>query len=653
MARHLAPSDKKKISMPSLRLPQLPKLIPNGKQHRDKRRYERAFTVQDMLLLLGATILFILGILFSLPGWAELTLLGLAALAAVFPILIAQIHRILRRKWPDEDLLVLLAILAAFCIGEAVGGAIAAILYRLGQILEAYALAGAESSMDLLREKLPEKAKLESGKETVNTVPEAAEPGDIVCVEPGEIIPLDGVILSGSSEIDRTPLTGDEQTQKCSVGDPVYAGTVNCTAPIRVRVTRLFSESAAADILREVEGAARYETLPERLVARFSGYFGVICGILALLLAVIPPLFSGEWLVWLRRATVFLLVASPSTAVISIPLACLGAELSAAAQGILSKGNDCFEVLARVKTMIFGKTGTITEGRYTITEVFPRGVSASDLLSVAAAAESFSRHPIGAALRRAAGWTPEVAEGVMEVEEIPGRGISAFIEGRHVYVGNAALLQEHGIPYAVPNRAGAAIHVAVENHYWGHIMVNDRPREGAFDALEALRIQGVDQLVMLTGDVLSVSRPLASSLGFDMMRPELDMEGKLSAVEYLLSGKGTGTSLAFVGDGINDAPLLERADIGLSVDALHSLSDADAADILLLGEELDLLPKAMHIARALRRILWENLGILLGVKLALMILAVCGVMPLSIAAVCSTVSVALALLNALRAFGLD
>ena len=356
---------------------------------------------------------------------------------------------------------------------------------------------------------------------------------------------------------------------------------------------------------------------------------------------------------WLRCGVIFLLIASPSTLAVSIPLACLGGELSAVLNGILSKGHDCFEVLARVKTMVFGKTGTITEGRFAISGIYTTGVSKEDLLSVAAAAESFSRHPVALLLKGAAGWTPEIAEGVMEVQDVPGRGVSAFIEGRHVYVGNAALLQEHGISYSVPTRAGTAIHVAVENRYWGHILLSDKTRDGAFDALESLRSMGVDQLVMLTGDVLSTSRPLASSLGFDLLRTEMSPEAKVSAIDYLISGKGKGTSVGFVGDGVNDVPMLEAADVGIAIDALHAWSEADAADILLLDDKIELLPAAMHISRSLRLILWENLGALLGVKLILLLLAMAGLLSIPAAAAVTTLSSALALLNSLRAFGLE
>lgn len=659
MARHYAPSDKKKNNkldlkwrLPSFRFSTLPKLLETKKRPLPKKSYPRVFSVGEMLLLLGATLLFIISIIFRFPPLIETALLALSAALALLPPLFQNVLKIFSRRMPDEDILIAIGVIAAFCIGERVGGAIAAVLYRLAQILEAYAVERGEAGMDLVRDRLPEKARVAFGSQTQELMPEIVEPGQEVLVESGEMIPLDGVILSGVTEVDRSALTGDASPVTCGVGDEVFSGSVNCGGPIRVKVTRSFADSAAASLLHDVETSAKYMTTPERLTEKISALLGPVIGVLAVLLAVIPPLLGGSWIRWIRCAVLFLLTASPSALAISIPLSCFGAEMSGILHGILSKGHDCFEVLASVKSMVFGKTGTITEGRFEITGIDANGVRQEDLVAVAAAAESYSHHPIAMLLKHAAGWTPSVADGVMEVQEIPGRGISAFIEGRHVYVGNAALLQEHGISYTVPARAGAAIHVAVENRYWGHILISDKTREGAFDALEALRSQGVDQLVMLTGDVPSSSRQLASSLGFDLLRTELSTEAKVSAIQYLISGKGKGTSVGFVGDGINDAPMLECADVGLAIDALHAWNEADAADILLLDDDIESLPRAMRIARSLRRILWENFGVLLGMKLLVLLLALCSVIPVGLAALLLTASSALSLLNSLRAFGL-
>ena len=652
MARHFAPTKIISIALPELKLPQLPKLFKKKKRRVHKIRYERAFTMQEMYLMLASTLLFILGILLPLGDVFELVTLALSALVALFPLLAGILQRFLDRKLPNEDLLAVVAVVLAFCIGESISGAIAAILFRLAQILEAYAQTRGEATLEERNIALPTKAVVETEAGNREMLPEMVPVGSVILVAPGETIPLDGTILEGSATIDLSPLTGVESTVKRSAGECVFSGTIDRGGPLRIRVDREFSDSAETALLREIESAARYQTLQERLTDRISAYCVPVIGCIALCLGLLPPIFTGEWVRWLRIAVLFLLLASPSALAISIPLACLGAEMSGVRQGILSKGHDCFEVLARTKTMVFGKTGTITEGDYSISGVFPNGVRDEDLLSVAAAAESYSHHPIAAMLKKAAGWTPEVADGVMEVEEIPSRGVSAFIEGRHVYVGNAALLRDHDVPFKVPTRSGAAIHVAVENRYWGHILVTDKTREGAFDALEALRSQGVDQMVLLTGDVLSASRALASSLGFDLMRPELTTEGKVSTIDYLIDSNGRNSSVAFIGDGINDAPMLEHADVGIAVDALDAWNEAESADILILANELELLPETMRIARGLRLILWEDFCGLLGVKLLLLILALTTSIPIALAMVISTVFTALALFNALRAFGL-
>ena len=318
--------------------------------------------------------------------------------------------------------------------------------------------------------------------------------------------------------------------------------------------------------------------------------------------------------------------------------------------GILLKSKTVLEKLSHTKTLIFGKTGTITDGNYTISDVVANRVKEKDLLAVAAAAESSSRHPIALAIKQAAGWTAEDSEKVLEIEEIPGRGVTAFIDGKHVYVGNAALLEEHGIWFQVPSRSGAAVHVAVENEYWGHILLADKIREGAFDAIEELRSEGVDDIVMLTGDVRSVTAPLARSLNFDMVKTELSTEDKLSAVSFLRKGLGKGESLAYVGDGFHDSALFESADVGIALDAMGMNESTSAASVLLIDEDILRVPDALRIAVRSDRIIKENLILAAAVKLVLLVLALCGVLPILTASIVDTLASCLVSLNALRCF---
>ncbi len=653
MARHFAPSKKKKVKLPSLHVPTLPKLMERDRKSRDSRRFDREFSVRDMFFVILATILFMVGLMLQRSPAISTLLFALAAGLALISPLFRVLQSIFIRKMPDEDMLVILAVVLAFCIGEGMAATIAAILYHLMQILEGYIQNRGDAALDLVRDRLPDKAMLVIGGETHEVMPETVDPGQIIRVLPGETLPLDGKIVSGVTELDQSALTGNSNGRRCGVGDEVFSGSVNRGDVIDVEVSRPFSDGAFAYLLRNVEESSRYETTPERLTKKISVWLAPCLAGLALMIILIPSLITGNWARYLRIGVLFLLLSSPSSLVISISTACSGAELSAILHGILSKGHDCFEILSQVKTMVFGKTGTITEGYFEITEVYANGISKEDLVDVAAAAESFSNHPIAQLLKAAANWNPQIGENVMKVEEIPGRGVSAFLEGRHVYVGNASLMQDHGIRYKVPSHSGAAVHVAVENRYWGHILVSDKTREGAFDALEALRSEGVKQLVMLTGDVMSASRPLASSLGFDLMRTELGPKEKVSAIQYLISGQGRGCSVGFVGDGINDAPMLQAADVGITINALQAWREAEDADILLMDSKIELLPMAMRISRVLRRIIWENFGLLAASKLVLLLLGLFGVVSIPAAAALSTFFSAVALLNSFRAFGLE
>lgn len=650
MAKHLAASGKqKRQERQDKRLQALPKLtdIRPGKR---KKNYDREFTIPRIVPVLIAATLFLVGNLLRVPLWIKVVIFGLAALVAGFELFKRSLVTALNGKLPDEDLLILLAAVLAFCIEEYSAAALAVILYRAAELVQAYVLARSDRAIDQLRSILPETARVEAEYGPVDTVPEAVQIGDILQVGPGEVIPLDGVVLEGISAVDCSPLTGGTESRAITAGSEVHSGCLNLNAPIRIEVKRSFEDSAAAMLVTSFSVAGKHASRTEKRLNKYAAYYTPALFILSLVVGILPAIFNGNWNAGLHRAVVLLLISSPSAVLISVPLAYVGALVCSARNGILVAGKNRVEKLSRVGTMVFGKTGTLTEGIYTVTDVFPDGVSERALLSVAAAAESHSRHPIARALKQAAGWTGEMGEGVMQVEEIPGRGVSAFIEGKHVYVGNAALLDEHGIWYRVPTRAGAAIHVAVENRYWGHVLVSDKIRDGAFDALEDLRAQGVENMVMLTGDVLSVTRPIASSLSFDMVKAELTPEGKLSAIDYLLRGKGERSTLAYVGDGINDEEMFDRADLGIAINALENLESLEDADIAVLDGDISALPKARKIATAAHWIALQNIILVCAVKLILLVLGIAGILPISLTAVLDMAAAVLATLNALRSF---
>lgn len=423
------------------------------------------------------------------------------------------------------------------------------------------------------------------------------------------------------------------------------SGSINLTRTIRIKVTRKFKDSTVRRLCDIAANTADVRSGQERFTARFARIYTPAAVIFALVIAVLPPLFGGEWVKWMGRALTVLVLSSPCVMAVSVPLAYSAGIRRAACSGMYAKAAQDIESFTKTDTIVFDKTGTVTEGRFAVTEVFPESMSEQELLNIAATAESCSRHPIARSLREAGNVKPSDGE-VLEIEDISGRGVSAFIDGHHVYVGNAALLEEHGINFSVPSRPGAAIHVAVDNVYAGHIMIADRIKDGAFDALEELRAQGVKSLVMLTGDVRSAAKTVASSLNFDMVKAELTLDGKITAVEYMLSKKATGACLAFVGDGVGDAPVMTHADIGIALGAVNEYSAIDAADVVLMDEDIRALPEARSLCRSVTDTAGQNILLSLAAKAILVVLGVFGVINIWIAALAELCVLAAAIANA-------
>lgn len=581
-------------------------------------------------------------------GWMKCVAFLIPFVIAGFAILMDAIDKLIDRKYFEAEQITLIAAIVVFAIGFYTEAVLLLILFRVVRLLETFVSERCGAALKALPEIKPDTANVETAEGVLNVEPDYVNVGDIIQIPAGERIPLDGIIVEGVTTVDTSAISGQARPWDVAAGYKVYSGCTNVTAPIRVRVTKSFEQSTAARLVRMSEKAAQFRSSQESFIRKFISVYTPSMLALALVLAVVVPMFNAEWLEMLRRAVIVLICACPSAAVISVSLAYIKSIGAAAKLGIFVKGEDCIESMAMAETMVFDKTGTITEGRYVITDVFPVNMTERELLTTAASAEVFSRHPIAYALREAVGIRNAKDMKVTQVEEIPGRGVSAIVGDELVYVGNTALLEEHGISCELPSRSGAAIHVAVDGKYCGHILVADRIRSGAFDSLESLRVQGIKKMVLLTGDVLSVARPLASKLNFDMLRAELKPEDKLSALAYLMSNKGSKSSVAFVGDGYNDRALMERVDVGIAMGALGSEAAFMSADVLVMDRDIRKLPKAIGISKLASHISLENIAAGICVNLAAAVLGAAGILSVTAAViVCFAVSAAV-LVNTLR-----
>jgi len=610
--------------------------------------HEHEAGLKDLIMVVAAAVLFVAAFFLPTNGVVRMLTFLIPYLIVGAGVLKEAAEKLMHGELLEEDFLMSIASIGAFCIGEHPEGVMVMLLYRIGELFEAYALGKSRKSIAELMDIRPDKANVETEAGIISMAPEKVEVGSVMLVSPGERIALDGEIIDGMTSIDTSALTGESMPEVYSVGSKVLSGCINISSPIRVRVTSGYSESTVSRVLELVEGATANKSRHESFITRFSRVYTPIVVLIALVLAIIPPIFAGGWAEWIRRALIFLVVSCPCALVISVPLSYFGGIGSASSYGILVKGSNYLETLANTDIMVFDKTGTITEGKISVSDVFAEGVSDNELLDYAATAERYSNHPIAQALKMVGHDIGGDSDNVMQVEEIPGRGVSAFVNGKHVLVGNAALLSERGVSYKTPRRSGAAVHVAVDKKYIGHILVSDKVKEGAFDAIEAIRHEGVNNFVMLTGDVLSVARPIASALNFDMVKAELLPNGKVSAVEYLLATKQDKSMLAFVGDGVNDAPVLARADVGIAMGALGSDAAIEAADIVLMDDDIRKLPIAIKIAKRTVEIVKQNIAFSLAVKLLIMILGVFGKVPIGVAVFGDVGVLIIAILNALR-----
>ena len=553
----------------------------------------------------------------------------------------------------DENFLMALATVGAFCTGffgegEYPEAVFVMLFYQVGELFQGYAVGKSRKSIASLMDIRPDYANVERDGQLTQVDPEEVAVGDTITVKAGERVPLDGVVLEGQSMVNTSALTGESVPRQVQPGDDVISGCVNQSGLLRVRVTKPFGESTVQKILDLVENSSSKKAKAENFITKFARYYTPIVVFCALALALVPPLFVGDWVGWVQKALIFLVVSCPCALVISVPLSFFGGIGGASRQGILVKGGNYLEVLANTEIVVFDKTGTLTKGVFNVTAIHPEEYSESGLLEMAALAESYSDHPISRSLKEA--WGKELdASRVGEVEELSGRGVRAQVDGKTVCAGNDKLMEDIGVKWHPCHHVGTTVHVAVEGKYTGHIVISDEVKPDAKEAIAALKAQGVKKTVMLTGDAKAVGESVAKDLGLDEAYTQLLPGDKVDRVEALLSEKSPKGKLAFVGDGINDAPVLSRADIGIAMGALGSDAAIEAADIVLMDDKPSKIAKAMEISKRTLRIVRQNIVFALAVKLLVLALTPFGIANMWEAVFADVGVMVIAILNASRA----
>lgn len=609
---------------------------------------------KKMLVRIGAgAVLFALALLLPAEGTLRLAAFIVPYAVVGWDVLWRAVRNITRGQVFDENFLMALATVGAFATGEYPEGVAVMLFYQVGEWFQSYAVGRSRQSIASLMDIRPDYANIERDGKLQRVDPDSVAVGDVIVVKAGEKIPLDGVVLEGASAVDTAALTGESLPRDVQPGDDVVSGCINKSGLLRVRVTKIFGESTVAKILDLVENSSSKKARAENFITRFARYYTPAVVIAAALLAVVPPLALGyAWNEWIHRALIFLVISCPCALVISVPLSFFGGIGGASKRGVLVKGSNYLEVLADAEIVVFDKTGTLTKGVFNVTAVHPDRVSEARLLELAALAESYSDHPISRSLREAYGKELETAR-VSDVEELSGRGVRAEIDGHTVCAGNDKLMEEVGVLWHPCHRIGTTVHVSLDGEYVGHIVISDELKPDAAEAIAELKRRGVRKTVMLTGDAKAVGESVAKELGIDEVHAQLLPGDKVDRVEALLKEKSPRGKLAFVGDGINDAPVLSRADIGIAMGALGSDAAIEAADIVLMDDKPSKIAVAMSIAKKTLRIVHQNIVFALGVKALVLLLGAAGMANMW-EAVFADVGVSfIAILNASRALKTD
>ena len=630
-----------------------------------KQRKWRNRIVIAIALFFATMMLEKAGALASLFG----TSAAYAAFALYFAIFLLAGHDVLRKAWAnirrgdpfDEAFLMTVATTGAFATilfpetePQSAEGCAVMLFYQVGELFQSYAVGKSRKSISSMMDIAPDYANIERDGELVEVDPDEVQVGDVIVVKPGERVPIDGTVTQGSSQLDTAALTGESIPRHVEVGADVISGCINMTGILHIQTTKPFGESTVSRILELVENASEKKAKTENFITRFARVYTPIVTFAAIFLAIIPPILGmGPWTDWVLRGLTFLVVSCPCALVISVPLSFFGGIGGASKIGVLVKGSNYLELLSKVDTVVFDKTGTLTSGSFNVVAVHPEtGVDPDYVLSNAAYAEAFSDHPIAVSIKQAYSGTID-QERIKDVKEESGHGVRATVDEHVVLVGNDKLMAEHGSAWHECDLVGTILHVSVDGDYAGHIVIADVVKEDAAETIASLHEIGVKKCVMLTGDRRDVAEAVGSELGIDEIRAQLLPGDKVNAVEHLLAFEKGDGKLAFVGDGINDAPVLMRADVGIAMGAMGSDAAIEAADVVLMDDKPSKIARAMRIARKTMRIVWQNIIFAIGIKIAILALAALGIANMWLA-VFGDVGVAMiAILNAMRAMRVD
>ena len=601
----------------------------------------------------------LLGVVYLVPDLYLFSLLGiqisLKSLLFLIPyalsgwdVLWKALRNIFHGQIFDENFLMSVATVGALCVGEYPEAVFVMLFYQVGELFQSCAVGKSRKSIASLMDIRPDYANLEENGEISRVSPEEVAVGEIIVVKPGEKIPLDGVVTQGSSMVNTSALTGESVPVSIKTGDKVVSGSVNESGVLRVKVLTPFGQSTVSKILELVENSASKKAKAENFITKFAKYYTPCVVICALLLAVIPPLISGgNWSEWISRGLIFLVISCPCALVISVPMSFFGGIGGASKCGILVKGGNYLEALAKAKTVVFDKTGTLTRGVFSVTALHPDQCSEQQLLEYGAFAEAYSTHPIAQSVRNAYKGKIDPS-GVKNVCEIAGKGVTAEVDGRKIAAGNSGLMDMQGVSWRPCHKTGTTVHISVDGVYAGHIIISDEIKSGAKQAITSLKNVGVEKTVMLTGDSETVGKAVGKELGIDEIRTQLLPADKVACVETLLKQKPENSTLVFVGDGINDAPVLTRADVGIAMGAMGSDAAIEAADIVLMDDNPLKITTAVKIAKHTVKIVRENVILALGVKALILALGALGLANMWLAVFADVGVSVLAIINAMR-----